>query len=180
MSLVDYLEKINNDKEEIKLSLNIINSYGYFGYPTESSFKIDLELLLEIVYNQITLVDNPPKARLTQKEFRTQLMDLYQSRCVISSNSNPDELEAAHIMEVCSGGDYDISNGLILEANIHKTFDKYQWTINPDTMQIEVKEGHLGSISKYVGKKINLSLNPVLYSNLKSRYDKFISHQYMI
>lgn len=175
--LVDYLKQINNNSVgERKLSSNITNSYTYFGYPTEFSFKIDLELLLETVYNQITLVNIPQKTRLTQKEFRTQLMDLYQSRCVISSNSNPDELEAAHIVEVCTGGDYDISNGLILEANIHKTFDKYQWTINPVTMQIEVKHGHLGSITKYLDKKINLSLNPVLYSNLKSRYDKFISY----
>ena len=174
LSLINYLEDINNTKEERKLSSNIINSYGYFGYPNEYTFKIDLELMLETVYNQIILVDNQPKARLTQSEFRTQLIDLYQSRCIISSNSNPDELEAAHIIEVCDGGDYDISNGLILEANLHKTFDKYQWAINPDTLKIEVREGHSGSITKYMDKKINLTLNPVLYSNLKYRYDKFI------
>lgn len=174
LSLINYLEDINNSKEEIKLSSNIINSYRYFGYPNEYSFKIDLELMLETVYNQIILVDNQPKARLTQSEFRTQLIDLYQSRCVISSNSNPDELEAAHIVDVCDGGNYDISNGLILEANLHKTFDKYQWTINPDTLKIEVREEHSGSITKYMDKKINLTLNPVLYSNLKYRYDKFI------
>lgn len=172
--LSDYLEEISNsDVGEQKLSSNITNSYRYFGYPNESSFKIDLELMLETVYNQIILVDTS-KSRLTQSEFRTQLMDLYQSRCVISSNSNPDELEAAHIVEVCDGGNYDISNGLILEANLHKTFDKYQWTINPDTMEIEVREGHSGSITKYMDKKINFALNPVLYSNLKFRYDKFI------
>ena len=172
--LTDYLEEISNVGGEQKLSSNITNSYRYFGYPNESSFKIDLELMLETVYNQIILVDIPQKSRLTQSEFRTQLMDLYQFRCIISSNSNPDELEAAHIIEVCDGGNYDISNGLILEANLHKTFDKYQWTINPDTMEIEVREEHSGSITKYIGKKIYLTLNPVLYSNLKFRYDKFI------
>jgi len=173
--LSDYLEEISNDDVgEKKLCSNIINSYRYFGYPNESSFKIDLELLLETVYNQIILVDTLQKSRLTQNEFRTQLMDLYQSKCIISSNSNPDELEAAHIIEVCDGGNYDISNGLILEANLHKTFDKYQWMINPDTMEIEIKEGHSGSITKYMGNKINFALNPVLYSNLKFRYNKFV------
>ena len=78
LSLINYLEDINNTKEERKLSSNIINLYGYFGYPNEYSFKIDLELMLETVYNQIILVDNQPKARLTQSEFRTQLIDLYQ------------------------------------------------------------------------------------------------------
>lgn len=110
LSLINYLEDINNGKEERKLSTNITNSYRYFGYPNECSFKIDLELMSKTVYNQIILVDVPQKSRLTQNEFRSQLMDLYQSRCVISSNSNPDELEAAHIVEVCDGGDYDISN----------------------------------------------------------------------
>ena len=172
--LSNYLEEISNDDVgEQKLRSNITNSYRYFGYPNEYSFKIDLELLLETLYNQIILVDTPQKTRLTQNKFRTQLMDLYQSKCVISSNSNPDELEAAHIIEVCDGGNYDISNGLILEANLHKTFDKYQWTINPDTLKIEVREGHSGSITKYMDKKIYLTLNPVLYSNLKYRYDKF-------
>lgn len=170
--LTDYLKEINSVGGG-KLSSNITKSYRYFGYVDEFNFKIDLELLLETVYNQIILVDTL-KSRLTQSEFRTQLMDLYQSKCVVSSNSNPDELEAAHIVEVVDGGDYDVSNGLVLEANIHKTFDKYQWTINPDTMGVEVIKSHSGSITKYLGKKINLTLNPVLYSNLKSRYDKFI------
>lgn len=174
VSLVDYLEKINNEEDK-KLYLNILKSFAYFDYPNEFSFKIDLELLLDTVYTHIKFVDTPQQSRLSQSEFRTQLIKLYQSKCVISSNSNPDELEAAHIVEFSEGGNYDVFNGLVLEANIHKTFDKYKWTINPDTLKIEIKEGYSGSISKYEGKKINLLFNPVLYSNLKYRYEKFIS-----
>ena len=170
--LSEYLETINN--QDKKINSNILDSYESFDYPNKYCFRIDLELLLETVYDEITLVNAPQKTRLNQKEFRLELIKLYQSKCVISSNSNPDELEAAHIVEIACGGDYDISNGLLLEANIHKTYDKYQWTINPNTLEIEVKDGYLGSITKYIGKKINLELNPVLYSNLKYRYEKFM------
>lgn len=172
--LSEYLEQINN-KEDKKINPKIFNSWIYFGYPNDFSFKIDLELLLETIYDSVILIDVPKKLRISQNEFRTKLIQLYHSRCVISLNSNPDELEAAHIVEVANGGDYDISNGLMLEANLHKTFDKYQWTINPDTMKIETKNNiSIGSIGKYVDNKINLELDPILYSNLKFRYDKFI------
>jgi hypothetical protein len=49
----------------------------------------------------VRLVDEPKKSRLNQSEFRTQLMELYQSKYVISSNSNPDEL--SHIVEFADG-----------------------------------------------------------------------------
>ena len=169
--LLDYLESINNYNKII--DVKILNSYEYFGYSNKFTFKIDLELLLETIYLDIKFVDKPSQVRLSQNEFRMKLMNLYSSQCIVSSNSNPDELEAAHIVGVGDGGDYDISNGLLLEANLHKTFDKYQWAINPSLLEIEVKNSN-GSINKYNGNKINLKLNPILYSNLKSRYDKFI------
>ena len=137
---------------------------------------MDLELLVSTVYNEIKIVDVLSGIRLSQSEFRSGLMDLYEYKCVVSSNSNPDELEAAHIVGVADGGDYMLSNGLILEANLHKTFDKYQWTINPNTLQIETNPNYgEGSINKYCGIKLNINIDPILYSNLKLRYDKFVS-----
>ena len=137
---------------------------------------MDLELLVSTVYNEIKIVDVLSGIRLSQSEFRSGLMDLYEYKCIVSSNSNPDELEAAHIVGVADGGDYMLSNGLILEANLHKTFDKYQWTINPITLQIETNSNYgEGSINKYGGIKLNINIDPILYSNLKLRYDKFVS-----
>lgn len=180
-NILNYLEKINYDNKI--LNSNIFDSYEYFYYFNLESFQIDLEFLLSTIYNEIKIQNNyGNKKRLSQNEFRTQLLNLYESKCVVSSNFNPDELEASHIVEVADGGDYELSNGLILEANLHKTFDRYQWTINPDTLEIEIKNNIIcgnicnGSINKYVGKKINLDMNPFLYSNLKKRYNKFFSN----
>lgn len=173
--LTEYLSNINNKSKS--LSKKIMNSYSYFDYPDEYTFKLDLELLVSTVYDDIKIIDVSSEVRLSQSEFRSGLMNLYSSKCIISSNSNSDELEAAHIIGVADGGDYQLSNGLILEANLHKTFDKYQWTINPDTLEIEINPNHnhkTGSINKYMGKKINIIMDPILYSNLKLRYNKFI------
>ena len=54
--------------------------------------------------------------------------------------------------------------------------NKYYWSINPDTLEIEVNPNKkTKSINQYVGKQINLQLNPYLYTNLKSHYEKFIN-----
>lgn len=180
-NILNHLEKINS-YDKILYS-DIFDLYEYFNYLDSESFKIDLEFVLSTIYNEIKIQNNyGNNKRLSQNEFRKQLLNLYESICVVSSNSNPDELEAAHIVEVADGGDYELSNGLILEANLHKTFDRYQWTINPDTLKIETKNNIIsgnicnGSINKYVGRKINLNMNSFLYSNLKKRYAKFIAN----
>jgi len=122
--ITKYLIDINkNDKILLK---QIFNSHSWFNYPDEYIFKLDLKLLISTIYDEIKIVDVYSGMRLSQSEFRHGLMDLYSSKCVISYNSNPDELEAAHIGGVADGGDYLLSNGLILEANLDKTFDKYQ------------------------------------------------------
>lgn len=171
--LTKYLGGIN--KNEKHISKQILNSYAYFDYPDEHILKLDLELVISTVYDEIKITDKNLGARLSQSEFRYGLMNLYSSRCVVSSNSNPDELEAAHIVGVADGGDYLLSNRLILEANLHKTFDKYKWTINPDTLEIVINPAYnCGSINKYIGEKLNINICSILYSNLKIRHDKFI------
>jgi len=31
---------------------------------------------------------------------------------------------------------FDINNCLLLSSNLHKTFDKYYWSINPNTLNV--------------------------------------------
>lgn len=196
--LVKYLDKImsydimsdNIHSPEISKTINIItidmkilHAWKFFDYENEHIFRIDLELLLETLYRGIVITNLKSKIRLNQQEFRQGLLNKYNNACVISLNSNPDELEASHIIEIKDGGDYELSNGILLEANLHKTFDKYLWAINPNTAQIEfAKNKKCGSIEKYVGINLNnildLDSNPFLYTNLLSRYNKFIEKNY--
>jgi len=163
------LENILENNIDKTINLNIFNDYKKFGYDSKELLYIDLEFLASNIYD-IVLVE-PSKVRLNQQQFRSELLNKY-SKCIISGNTCFDELEACHIVEVKDGGDYYLSNGIILEANLHKTFDKYLWCINPFTKMIEVKNGFNSSINKY-NQIINIDDN--IIDNLIIRYRKFLS-----
>jgi predicted restriction endonuclease len=167
-----YLDNLTTNK----IPNNIFSSYKYFGYEYGEIFKIDLILLLDLVYPDISVI-NDKKIRLEQTEFKNNLLKLYDNKCVISNNDNEDELEACHIIPVSEDGDYSNDNGLILTRNLHATFDKFKWSINPDTIKIELNPNiKSGSIKDYINNNINIKMNPFLYLNLKWHYDKFIEH----
>lgn len=177
VSLEDYLDIISNSPYK-NISNKFIHTWKYFNYPNSNIFAIDLNLLLQTVYTDIKIVQNS-NARLSQSEFRFGLIKLYGGKCIVSNNNSLEELEASHIVEVKDGGDSDLSNGLILEANLHKTFDRYLWTINPDTLIIESNPNNVtNSVKKYIGNKVDIKLNPFLYANLKKRYDIFIENNF--
>ena len=169
-----YLDTINGTNK--KIPIKTLDSWEYFGYPNKNIFQIDLELLIQTVYPEIKIVKSNSNARLSQSEFRDILIKKYSGKCVITQNDSLEELEAAHIVEIKDLGEYDSSNGLLLEANLHKTFDKYYWAINPDTMIIESDpKNKTKSIASYIGKQVSINLDPILYTNLKKRYEIFLS-----
>ena len=132
-----------------------INDYEKFGYDNYPLFKLHLNFLLENCYD-IEIKENKHH-RLNQQQFRHELLKKYNSKCIITNEDCIDELEACHIIPVSDNESYELNNGLLLRSNIHKTFDKFLWSINPDTLIIEGKNDiKLGNIKKYIGKKINL------------------------
>jgi predicted restriction endonuclease len=165
------IEDILNKNTNNTINLSIFNDHRKFGYDSKELLYIDLEFLAFNVYNTI-IVDNS-KIRLNQKEFRSELLNKY-GKCIISGNSCVDELEACHLVEVKDGGDYYINNGIILEANLHKTFDKYFWCINPFTKMIEVKDNINSSINKYKNMVIDIDIDNSIIDNLTTRYEKYI------
>ncbi len=107
--------------------------------------------------------------RPCQQNFRTNLINWF-TKCPITG-CEIDECEAAHIIPVSSGGDYVLTNGLLLGAHIHKTFDKFAWSINPSTFQIE-SNNKSGSVVKYIDS-IDLS------QTLDSRWKKSLEWHYL-
>ena len=63
-------------------------------------------------------------ARRGQPRFRNVLLEAYGNRCCISDSSIVELLEAAHIDSHSDGGDYSVSNGLLLRADFHTLFDQ--------------------------------------------------------
>ncbi len=162
------LENILNNNKII--NVNYFDNFKEFGYETKNLLNIDLEFLIENIYDDVKIVDDK-NIRLSQEDFRNKLLEKY-GKCLITNNECLYELEACHLVEVKDGGDYFIENGIILEANLHNTFDKYLWCINPYTKKIEIKENHYSSINKYNNKIIEI--DDSILENLIIRYNKYL------
>lgn len=166
--LEKHLDKYNNSELEIM----IYDQYNLFNYTSRELFKLHLDFLLENMYN-IKLVA-PKRKRLNQLEFREEVKNKFNNKCIITNETCLDELEAAHIVPVAENENYDIDNGLLMVSNIHKTFDKLKWSINPDTMRIVIRNNtNVGQIKEYNNKYINISSNEKFKRNLKWHYEKF-------
>jgi predicted restriction endonuclease len=172
--LEKFLDKVDNT-EILKLELYDYTKFGYTE-ETELEFMNHVSFLLDTCYN-IRLRDNA-KIRIGQKKFREEMFKKFNSKCIISGNDCEDELKACHIIPVADNESYDIDNGLLLTSTFHDTMDKYLWSINPETLKVQIHPTkNVGQIKKYNGKKINIKLNKDLESNLKIHWTNFINNQ---
>jgi len=62
-------------------------------------------------------------ARPNQAKFREQVLAASSNCCLLTRESLPEVLEAAHIRPVNYGGDDSVGNGLCLRVDIHRLFD---------------------------------------------------------
>lgn len=148
--IVDAMERLGHDQFITKLTL-----YKKYNIPFES---LDFDI---------------GKLRKDQAKFRTELIKRYGG-CVVSG-LNADECEAAHIIPYAEYAVYDVDNGLLLNEIIHKSFDRYDWSINPNTHVVEIlpkKKGKSMFIEKYDGKHVaNLSEETLRY--IREHYNKY-------
>jgi putative restriction endonuclease len=76
--------------------------------------------------------------RRGQPEFRQRLLEVYECRCAITACGEEEVLEAAHIVPYFGPASNNVSNGLLLRADIHTLFDLGLISVNPATMQVVV------------------------------------------
>ncbi len=70
--------------------------------------------------------------RLGQGTFRVAVTDAYGRACAITGEHSLPALEAAHIKSYKREGPHEISNGLLLRADLHRLFDQGYLTVTPD------------------------------------------------
>lgn len=58
-----------------------------------------------------------------QGRFRDALLETYDRRCALTGADHEITLQAAHIVPVQDGGTDEVSNGLLLRADVHLLFD---------------------------------------------------------
>ncbi len=81
--------------------------------------------------------------RVGQQKFRFHILQQYGPKCSVCSITIPELLAAAHICGKEHNGSDDWRNGLPLCHTHHAAFDAGLFTINPETLQIELQEGLL-------------------------------------
>lgn len=73
------------------------------------------------------------RPRLGQGTFRVAVTAAYGGACAVSGEHSLPVLEAAHIRPYSTdGGSHEVSNGLLLRADIHRLFDRGYVTVTPD------------------------------------------------
>jgi hypothetical protein len=73
--------------------------------------------------------------RRGQQEFREKLLQIYE-KCLVTGCDAQDVLEAAHIRPYCKEGTFEVSNGLLLRADIHTLFDLGSIAIDTKKMTV--------------------------------------------
>lgn len=69
--------------------------------------------------------------RFGQGLFRLSVTDAY-GKCAVSREHSIPALDAAHVIPYADGGPNEVSNGLLLRADIHRLFDRGFVTVTPD------------------------------------------------
>jgi putative restriction endonuclease len=72
------------------------------------------------------------RPRLGQRTFRIAVTDAYGRACSVSDEHSLPALDAGHIRPFGDGGEHDVSNGLLLRADLHRLFDKGYITVDAD------------------------------------------------
>jgi hypothetical protein len=78
------------------------------------------------------------RERRGQADFRGKLLSAYGRRCAITACDAEAALEAAHIRGYAETGSQDVTDGLLLRADIHTLFDFDLVRIDPKTLRVAV------------------------------------------
>lgn len=76
--------------------------------------------------------------RQGQSDFRHKLLIAYKGRCLITGCKVEETIEAAHIIPYQGVATNNLTNGLTLRADVHKLFDLYLLSVNPENYEVLV------------------------------------------
>lgn len=90
--------------------------------------------------------------------FRTDVLDLYGSTCVVSGCTAPDAIDAAHLVGVGEKGEDKVENGIVFRADLHRLFDAKprQMSIHPKTMTVHFSDECQDHYASYEGTPVRI------------------------
>ena len=105
------------------------------------------------------------RPRLGQGAFRLAVTEAYNRECAITGGRVLPALDAAHIQSYSSGGEHEVSNGLLLRRDIHSVFDVGYLTFDEDLRvvvsdRVRTEFNNGNEYRRLQGEKLRLPLNP--------------------
>ncbi|WP_218220543.1 HNH endonuclease [Nesterenkonia sp. Act20] len=155
--------------------------------PLEPYGRIDVDVAPRLGEIEVKYRGQVVKRRLHQRDFRSNVMFAYTSRCSVCSLGHAQLLDAAHILADSRGGLPEISNGLALCKIHHAAYDSNIMGVDSDH-RVHVREDILqeagGPVLEHGFQKRHRELLRVIPSNkefspnreyLAARFEEFRS-----
>lgn len=161
------IEEYFDNKKNI-FNKDFYNKHKDFNIENNDLFKLAVDINLWANNNTES---EEQDIRQEQSQFRNSVLTR-DKKCIITGKHIPIECQACHIVPVKDGGSYDINNGLLINSCHHITFDNNLWSINPQTLEIDVVTDDpeiVGSIIEYINDK-----------DCKKRIESLISNNYIM
>lgn len=126
--------------------------------------------------SQVKRVLREIAARRGQSKFRKQLLGLYGAACAITHWDSEITLEAAHIVPVAKNGTSDVTNGILLRADIHTLFDLHCLSIDPECWEVRMAPFmQKTKYSELQGSPVNLPASLADYPSRKRLHEHLLS-----
>lgn len=170
------MQRIEEYFNDNTFDINLYNKNKIFNVPNDELFKSMIDI--NVWANDIKLTDDK-QLRPKQYQYRNLVLSRYNN-CIVDNIHIAKECEACHIVPVKDGGSYDIDNGLLINSNHHILFDELLWSINPDTLCIDIvcnDKNIVGSIFDHNGKKLNIIMNNIVKLYLKKRWNLYLKNK---
>lgn len=111
--------------------------------------------------------------RQGQPKFRRMLLAAYEGKCAVTSCAVKSVLEAAHIKPYLGDHTHDVTNGLLLRADIHTLFDLGHLRIQPLTLVIEVSQQAIPGYGEFDNAPLQLPAESMHHPDTEA-----LSHHY--
>lgn len=107
--------------------------------------------------------------------FREAILGAFGGRCAISDYDVEEGLEAAHIVPYRGVHTNEITNGLLLRADLHTLFDRGLLTIDPISLRVQIADKLLdSSVGAINGQALRLPEQPHRWRDALSLRQKLI------
>lgn len=171
MSYINKFSDVSLHLENIKTSAPLYSFYEQMKSKFPANYK-DFELFNSFNDNSISEIE----IRDYQTKLRNDAIARFNGTCPISGIKELNRLETAHIKPVSECINLlektDCDNVILMWMDLHKYFDSFKFSINPDTFIIEVNSDNKEEwLNNFNGKKIQLVEENKLY--LTYHYNKF-------